>query len=61
MARRSTISSVLLAQHSDRIKNIATIGVKTFGWTFVNRKLEVPGPAALRAPGGALRRDLGVE
>jgi uncharacterized protein (TIGR03084 family) len=30
--------------HSDRIKNVATIGVKTFGWTFVNRKLEVPGP-----------------
>lgn len=28
--------------HTDRIKNIATIGVKTFGWTFVNRKLEVP-------------------
>ncbi len=30
--------------HSDRIKNVATIGVKTFGWTFVNRQLEVPGP-----------------
>lgn len=30
--------------HTDRIRNIATIGVKTFGWTFVNRKLEVPGP-----------------
>ena len=28
--------------HTDRIKNIATIGVKTFGWTFVNRKLDVP-------------------
>jgi uncharacterized protein (TIGR03084 family) len=28
--------------HSDRIKNIAVIGMKTFGWTFVNRGLEVP-------------------
>ncbi len=31
-------------RHTDRIKNVATIGTKTFGWTFVNRKLEVPGP-----------------
>ena len=30
--------------HTDRIKNVATIGVKTFGWTFVNRKLDIPGP-----------------
>ena len=28
--------------HFDRIKNIAVMGVKTFGWTFVNRGLEVP-------------------
>ncbi len=43
--------------HTDRIKNIATIGVKTFGWTFVNRKLEVPGPppyVRLVAPSGAI-------
>lgn len=26
----------------DRLKNIAVIGVKTFGWTFTNRKLPVP-------------------
>ena len=26
----------------DRLKNIAVIGVKTFGWTFVNRKLPAP-------------------
>ncbi|NRA03397.1 MAG: TIGR03084 family protein [Myxococcales bacterium] len=42
--------------HTDRIKNIATIGVKTFGWTFVNRKLEIPGPppyVRLVAPSGA--------
>lgn len=29
--------------YDDRIRNIATIGVKTFGWTFVNRRLDVPG------------------
>lgn len=29
-------------KHFDRIKNIAVLGVKTFGWTFVNRGLEVP-------------------
>ena len=27
---------------TDRIKNIAVLGINTFGWTFVNRKLEVP-------------------
>lgn len=26
----------------ERLKNIAVIGVKTFGWTFANRKLPVP-------------------
>jgi uncharacterized protein (TIGR03084 family) len=43
--------------HSDRIKNIATIGMKTFAWTFVNRGLEVPGPppyVRLVAPSGAI-------
>ena len=29
-------------EYTDRIENIAVIGVKTFGWTFVNRGLEVP-------------------
>ena len=41
--------------HSDRIKNVATIGIKTFGWTFVNRKLQIPGPppyVRLIAPSG---------
>ncbi len=40
---------------TDRLKNIAVIGVKTFGWTFVNRKQEPPGPAPyveLTAPSG---------
>ena len=42
---------------TDRIKNIATIGVKTFAWTFINRKLEVPGPppyVRLVAPSGEI-------
>ena len=40
---------------SDRIRNIVVLGVNTFGWTFANRKIEVP-PAMpglfLRAPSG---------
>ncbi len=42
--------------HTDRIKNIATIGVKTFGWTYINRKLDIPGEpphVRLTAPSGA--------
>jgi uncharacterized protein (TIGR03084 family) len=42
---------------SDRLRHIATIGVKTFGWTFVNRGLEVPGPppyVRLTAPSGGI-------
>ncbi len=42
---------------TDRIKNIVAIGIKTFGWTFVNRKLEIPGPAPhvrLVAPSGEI-------
>ncbi len=42
--------------HTDRIKNIAEIGVRTYGWTFANRQLEVPHVApyvALTAPSGA--------
>ena len=42
---------------TDRIKNIATIGMKTFGWTFLNRKLEIPGPppyVRLVAPSGEI-------
>ena len=41
---------------SDRIRNIAVIGMKTFGWTFANRGLEVPGAPPyvhLTAPSGA--------
>ncbi len=42
---------------TDRIRNIAHLGVQTFAWTFVNRKLEVPSPVPrvrLRAPSGAV-------
>lgn len=44
-------------RHTDRIKNVAVLGVRTFGWTFVNRGLEVPGdPPYVRlvAPSGAV-------
>lgn len=43
-------------QHHDRLKNIAFIGVRTYGWTFANRGLPVPGQAPyveLVAPSGA--------
>ncbi|MYE12201.1 MAG: TIGR03084 family protein [Gammaproteobacteria bacterium] len=42
---------------TDRIRNICHIGVRTFGWTFANRKLAVPEPAPyvrLDAPSGAV-------
>ena len=44
-------------RYTDRIKNIAVIGVKTFGWTFVNRGLQVPGNppyVRLTAPSGGI-------
>jgi uncharacterized protein (TIGR03084 family) len=43
--------------NTDRIKNIAMLGVNTFGWTFVNRKLEVPTEVphiCLTGPSGAI-------
>ena len=42
---------------TDRIRHICVIGVKTFGWSFANRGLEIPGPPPylrLRAPSGAI-------
>lgn len=30
---------------TDRLRNIAEIGVRTYGWTFANRQQPVPGPA----------------
>jgi uncharacterized protein (TIGR03084 family) len=44
-------------RHGARLKNIATIGVRTFAWTFSNRGLPVPEPAPyveLRSPDGGL-------
>ena len=44
-------------RNTDRLKNIAVIGVRTFGWTFVNRKLAPPPEVPyvrLIAPSGAL-------
>ncbi|MEQ9004693.1 MAG: TIGR03084 family metal-binding protein [Pseudomonadales bacterium] len=46
------------AQH-ERLRNVATIGVRTFGWTFTNRGLPVPESVPyveLSAPGGGLWR-----
>ncbi len=42
---------------TDRIKNIAHLGVQTFGWAFINRQLPVPEPAphvVLTGPSGAV-------
>jgi uncharacterized protein (TIGR03084 family) len=44
-------------KETDRIKNIAHLGVTTFGWTFINRQQAVPEPAphvVLTAPSGAV-------
>ena len=41
--------------NTDRLKNIAVIGVRTYGWTFANRGMEPPGPApyvSLISPSG---------
>jgi uncharacterized protein (TIGR03084 family) len=44
--------------HHDRIKNIAEIGLRTYGWTFANRGETPPAPEApyirLTAPSGAV-------
>jgi uncharacterized protein (TIGR03084 family) len=45
-----------IREESDRIKNIAIIGVNTFGWTFANRGMTPPGArpgVRLIAPSGA--------
>ncbi len=44
-------------QAADRLRNIAEIGVRTYGWTFANRGTAPPGPAPyvrLTAPSGAV-------
>ncbi|UWQ23958.1 TIGR03084 family protein [Leisingera aquaemixtae] len=47
----------LQRQDRDRIRNIAHLGVATYGWSFANRGLEVPEPAPfvqLTGPSGAV-------
>jgi len=42
---------------TDRIRHVAAIGARTFGWTFSNRKLKLPGPAphlVLTSPSGEI-------
>lgn len=44
-------------KEDDRLRNIAHLGVSTYGWTFANRGHEPPGPpphVRLAAPSGAL-------
>ncbi len=44
-------------RHTDRIKNIAVLGINTFGWTFANRGISVPAEipsVRLMAPSGAI-------
>ena len=44
-------------QETDRIKNVAVLGINTFGWTFVNRGETVPEPKPyvnLTGPSGAI-------
>ncbi len=43
-------------EHTDRIRHVAAIGVKTYGWTFANRDMEPPGSPPylkLNSPSGA--------
>tara|TARA_A100001037_G_C15136647_1_gene631504 strand:- start:809 stop:1609 length:801 start_codon:yes stop_codon:yes gene_type:complete len=43
--------------YTDRLKNIAVLGCRTFGWTFANRGEEAPRPVPhvrLTAPSGAI-------
>lgn len=45
----------VIRENTDRIRNIAILGLNTYGWTFANRKLPVPEPRpqlVLTAPSG---------
>jgi uncharacterized protein (TIGR03084 family) len=47
----------VVRQATDRLSNIAEIGVRTYGWTFANRGIPIPGPSPyvrLRGPSGAI-------
>lgn len=45
----------VVRQNTDGIRNIVVLGINTFGWTFKNRKLDIPEPmphVVLTAPSG---------
>ncbi|MFT5775386.1 TIGR03084 family metal-binding protein [Hyphomonas sp.] len=45
----------VVRQNADRIRNIVVLGINTFGWTFKNRKLDIPETmpnVVLTAPSG---------
>lgn len=45
----------VVRENADRIRSIVVLGINTFGWTFRNRKLDVPEPmpfVSLTAPSG---------
>ncbi len=47
----------IVRQNEDRIANIVTLGVNTFGWTYATRRETPPGPMphlVLTAPSGAI-------
>ena len=47
----------VVRDNKDRIKNIAVLGMNTFGWTFINRKMDVPADkpyVKLIAPSGEI-------
>lgn len=47
----------VVRKDEDRIKNIAQLGISTFGWTFINRKMDVPESkpyVRLTAPSGVV-------
>ena len=47
-------------EHFDRLRNIAEIGVRTYGWTFANRGEEPGAHRSLCAPDRPQRCDLGM-
>lgn len=47
----------VVRKDEDRVKNVAVLGVNTYGWTFANRSIDVPGDMPylrLRAPSGEI-------
>jgi uncharacterized protein (TIGR03084 family) len=47
----------MVREPTDRLRNIAEIGLRTYGWTFANRGIPMPGPTPyvrLVGPSGAI-------